>query len=57
VAIRVEFTGRGGDRSINDRVTLVLTSSSLDRKNQKEKKENKKKKRDDENIKEKIVKL
>ena len=28
VAIRVESTGAEGDKSINDRVTIVLTSSS-----------------------------
>ena len=44
VAIQAKSTGRRGDRSINDHVTSVLTSSSRYQKNQKEKKRNKKKK-------------
>ena len=51
----------GVDRSINDRVTSVLTSSSRFRKNLKNKKKGKQevkdREEDDENIKEKILKL
>jgi len=59
VVIQVKFTGTGDDRSINNHVTLMLTSSSLLWKNQKGKKRKQKEEEveDDENIKEKIVKL
>ena len=60
VVIRVESTEMGGDRSINDRVTLVLTSSSKFQKNLKRKKrkqEMEDREEDDENIKEKMMKL
>ena len=51
VAIQVESTGTEGDRSINDLVTIVLMSSSLVWKNQKEKKwkQEEEREEDDEN--------
>jgi len=58
VAIRVESIGTRGDRSINDRVMIVLMSAFRFQKNQNENKRKQEEEREenDENIKEKIVK-
>ena len=60
VAIRVESTKTGGERNINDHVTLVLISYSRFQRIKRKENENKKKKdreEDDKSKEEKIIKL